>query len=98
MPVDRDVGVLPGVLACTSPQGTNKRHQAQKPLDMMRQVVRICEPGTAVFDPFAGSGTTLIAATMEGHDAVGCEVSREIFHMAAGRLKEQIGDQPANAS
>ena len=90
MPVDRGVGILPGVLSYTSPQGANRCHQAQKPLDMMRQVVRICEPGGAVFDPFAGSGTTLLAAAMEGHDAVGCEVSKVIHRMAAERLSEQV--------
>ncbi|MEG2859963.1 MAG: DNA methyltransferase [Clostridia bacterium] len=40
-----------------------------------------------MFDPFAGSGSTLIAAAMEGYDAVGCEISTAYFERAMHRLK-----------
>lgn len=48
---------------------------AGKPVGLMRQVVRICEAGGRILDPFAGSGTTLVAAQMEGFAWTGCEVT-----------------------
>ncbi|WP_225785053.1 DNA methyltransferase [Xenophilus sp. Marseille-Q4582] len=41
----------------------------------MRPFVRqFCPPGGRVFDPFAGLGSTLLAARLEGRDAFGCEI------------------------
>ncbi len=36
---------------------------------------RYFEPGTSVFDPFVGSGTTLVEGNIYGCDAVGCDIS-----------------------
>ena len=47
--------------------GKNVAHPTVKPLDLMRYLVRLATPqGGYVLDPFAGSGTTLEAATLEG--------------------------------
>lgn len=59
---------------------------AHKTLELMQSLVKICVPGGKVLDPFAGSGSTLEAARLEGYDAVGIEVNGEIAGMAAGRL------------
>lgn len=86
MPVDRNAPVLPGVLTYTQPQNAERLHQTQKPLDLMRQIVRITEPGGVIFDPFAGAGTTLLAAALEGYDSVGVEVSAEYYKRAEARF------------
>lgn len=74
MPVDRCAPVLPGVVRHSMPAPKDRIHQTQKPLAMMREVVRICEPGGHILNPFAGSGTTLEAARLEGYDATGIEL------------------------
>lgn len=89
MPIDRGVGVLPGVLSYTQPQQAARVHQTQKPLDLMRQIVRITAPGGTILDPFAGSGTTLLAAALEGYSAVGIEVSDAYYNAASARLKRE---------
>lgn len=39
-----------------------------------------------VFDPFAGSGTTLVVAEALGRRAIGCDLSREYLEMASQRI------------
>ena len=86
LPVDRPVPVLPGVFREANVPLNKRYHQTQKPLEVMRQVVRICVPGGHILDPFAGSGSTLEAARLEGCDATGFELSNEIAAVAAQRL------------
>lgn len=86
LPIDRPVPVLPGVFRCANVQGTQRLHQTQKPLDVMREIVKICVPGGLILDPFAGSGSTLAAADLEGYDAIGIELSPQIATTAAERL------------
>ena len=86
LPLDRPVPVLPGVFRYTNVQGSARLHQTQKPLALMREIVKICVPGGLVFDPFVGSGSTLAAADAEGYDAIGVELSPQIATTAAERL------------
>jgi len=44
-----------------------KEHGAQKPVELLRQIIRVAvPPGGLILDPFAGSGTTGVAAALEG--------------------------------
>jgi len=90
MPVTRPVPVLPGVFRHANVQPGERVHQVQKPLELMREVVRICVPGGRVLDPFAGSGSTLLAAAQEGFAADGIESSPDIARTAAERLGVQL--------
>lgn len=87
MPVNRPVSVLPGVYRASGQNLPDRIHQTQKPLELMRDIVRICEPGGVIVDPFAGSGTTLLAAREEGYRAIGAEISPVIARSAAKRLQ-----------
>lgn len=90
MPTDRGVPCLPGVFHGANVQGAQRIHQTQKPLEVMREIVKICKPGGWILDPFAGSGSTLVAAQMEGYDAVGIEVHKAIAEAAARRLGVEV--------
>lgn len=87
MPSDRPVRTLPGVYRVSGQCLPDRIHQTQKPLELMRDVIQICIPGGLIADPFAGSGTTLLAARMEGYRAIGAEISLEIAETAARRLQ-----------
>ena len=50
------------------PEPQNRIHVTEKPLPLMRDVVQICEPGGRILDPFAGAGTTVLAAVQEGYE------------------------------
>jgi site-specific DNA-methyltransferase (adenine-specific) len=75
MPIGRSAPVIPGVFRQSMPAFKKRIHQTEKPLEVMREIVKIVEPGEIILDPFAGAGTTVIAATHEGHPAVGIELS-----------------------
>lgn len=83
----REIGVLPGVFRAAVRQA-DKHHMTGKPTDVMRSIVRICPVGGVVLDPFAGSGTTGVAAMLEGRRFIGCEVIPEYVEIAQGRLAE----------
>lgn len=56
------------------PHGDANDHPTVKPVDLMRWLVRLATPpGGTVLDPFLGSGTTAVAAVLEGFDWLGVE-------------------------
>ena len=62
-------------------------HPTQKPLSLLRELVRVySNPGDLILDPFAGSGSTLIAAYQEGRDSIGYEIEQEYFQEAQNRI------------
>jgi DNA modification methylase len=61
-------------------------HPCQIPLFLMERIIRITEP-EIVFEPFAGSGTTLLAATNLGIKSIGVEVSEQYCEVIAKRLE-----------
>lgn len=64
------------------------KHPTVKPVDLMRWLVRlVTPPGGIVLDPFAGSGTTLEAATLEGMRCIGIEQSADYLSLIAERLR-----------
>ena len=65
----------------------DKHHLTGKPTALMRQLVKIVPPGGRVLDPFAGSGTTLVAAHLEGRQAVGIERERSYCDITQQRLE-----------
>lgn len=64
-------------------------HPNQIPLEVMRRVVAIT-PAELIFDPFMGSGTTLLAAQVLGRTAVGVELEESACEIAARRLEANL--------
>ena len=63
-------------------------HPTVKPLALMRWLCRlVTPPGGIVVDPFAGSGTTLEAAYLEGFESIGVEMTPEYWPLIAARIE-----------
>lgn len=64
-------------------------HSCEKPVDMLRFLIsKSSNPGELVIDPFAGSGSTLVACKREGRAYWGCELDSENYKIALGRLAD----------
>ena len=67
-------------------------HPTVKPLDLMRYLCRlITPPNGTILEPFAGSGTTLCAAALEGFTSIGIERESEYIEIIKARLKHWSG-------
>jgi site-specific DNA-methyltransferase (adenine-specific) len=76
-------------------RSTRPDHPCPKPLWLMEALIRdFTEPGELVLDPFAGSGTTLVAAKRLGRGALGFERDATYARAAQKRIdgaREQLG-------
>jgi len=62
-------------------------HPTVKPIDFMRTLIALVSPyGGKVFDPFLGSGTTAVAASLQGRDWVGCELTPDYWDIIEARV------------
>jgi adenine-specific DNA-methyltransferase len=69
----------------------NKLHPTQKPVGSLRPLIEaLTKPGDIVLDPFAGSGSTLVAAKETGRRFIGIELDCEHQHTAALRLQSRF--------
>jgi site-specific DNA-methyltransferase (adenine-specific) len=89
---DKDAEYLAGVIAALPPITKDRQHQTQKPVEVMREVVKMARRDEIVFDPFMGSGTTGIAAIEQGRRFVGVEMTPVFFDVACKRFEALEND------
>jgi len=77
---------IPGVLRCPIPR--DRTHPTQKPLEVLRPLCRLVPEGALILDPFCGTGSTLVAASLEGRRSVGWEREPAFVEVARSRLAE----------
>ena len=71
-----------------SPEACDSGHPAQKPLEILRDIIAWCSDGSEiVFDPYCGSGGTLFAAGELGRRYIGIDISEKYCEIARMRLK-----------
>lgn len=64
-------------------------HPTEKPVCLMRWCLSLVPEAQTVLDPFMGSGTTLVAARLEGRKAIGIEISERYCEAAVKRLAQK---------
>ena len=67
--------------------GKENSHPTVKPINLMTYLCRLVTPvGGTVLDPYMGSGSTGIAARLEGFDFIGMELDTDYFKIAESRI------------
>jgi site-specific DNA-methyltransferase (adenine-specific) len=79
------------VLDCRLERGEENFHPTQKPVNLMQALIELTtQPGHIVLDPFAGSGSTLVAARNTGRRYLGYENNQEYVEICRGRLRPDL--------
>lgn len=74
--------------------GARNFHPTVKPVELLRYLVKlITPPGGLVLDPFAGSGSTGVAALAEGREFLGVELTPEYAAIAKARLEHALNPE-----
>jgi site-specific DNA-methyltransferase (adenine-specific) len=82
----KDVWTLPAIQTWEKSCG---KHPTQKPLSVLtRSILASTRPNSSILDPFAGSGTTGIAANLLGRKFVGIDLEEEYLRLAQRRKIE----------
>ena len=69
-------------------QARNNGHRTPKPVGLFTDLLRLL-PGVPL-DPYAGSGTTLVAAKNLGRRAIGIEIEERYCEVAVKRLRQEV--------
>ena len=81
------------VTAVILPDAAVEGHPCPKPLKWASGLIaNLSDPGAAILDPFAGSGTTLRAAKDQGRRVVGIEIEERYCEMVVRRLAQEVLD------
>jgi DNA modification methylase len=76
------------------PRKSETGHSTQKPVECMkRPIENNSTPGQAVYEPFSGSGTTIIAAEMTGRQCLAIELAPEYVDVAVKRWQAFTGKE-----
>ncbi len=81
------------------PGASTKEHPAPFPLELAARLIRMFSfVGDTVLDPFAGTGTTNLAAAMWGRNSIGVEVDPHYLNLAQLRMKRETPSLFGNAT
>jgi len=83
-----DYGPCPGSIRQRCVDHRLKKHQVQKPIEVISPIIKLIAPKETVLDCFAGVGSTGVAAKLEGRKSILIEIMERNCEIAAKRLQE----------
>jgi site-specific DNA-methyltransferase (adenine-specific) len=83
-----NIGRPAAIFRRSSGQTPNKVHPTQKPVELMRWCLGFLPDAALVLDPFCGSGSTGVAAVLEGRRFIGIEREAQYVEIARRRIAD----------
>lgn len=84
-----------GIVEVSPPPVSGREHITQKPDAVMAWALSNVAADALVLDPFAGCGSTLVAAARQGRRAIGIEMDERYCEIAAKRIERDVRSQPS---
>lgn len=91
--VPTDGKVRSDIIKCKATKPANREHPVEKPSEMLVEFVELSPIKGIVFDPFLGSGSTLVTAKQLGRQFIGIEIDPDYCEIARKRVA-QAQEQP----
>lgn len=89
--------VYPSNVLHLATESSNKSHSAAFPLSLPSWFIKLfTKEGDLILDPFLGSGTTSISASLLNRNSVGIEILSEYYNTAIERFKEETNKKDRN--
>ena len=86
--------VVHNIITCKSPSPQQRIHPTQKPLMVIEKFIQLfSNVGEIVFDPFAGSGTTVIAANRMSRKVISYEKDNSYYAGASNRIIKELENE-----
>lgn len=79
---------LPGCYNTPSISPNKRHHQAEKPVPLLEDLLKIAPANAYIFDPFMGSGSTGVACINTEKRFIGIELNKDIYETARQRTEE----------
>lgn len=83
------------VFPYAAPSGPGRHHPTQKPIELLRELIQLStQPNDLVFDPFAGVGSTLVAASQLRRRFFGIELNQAFVSIGLRRIVDLGKERP----
>ena len=91
--------VYPSNVLHLATESSNKSHSATFPLSLPSWFIKLfTTPGDLILDPFLGSGTTSISASLLGRNSIGIEILPEYYDIAIERFYKETNKKPSTTT
>lgn len=91
--------VYPSNVLYLATESSNKNHSATFPTSLPSWFIKLfTKENDLILDPFLGSGTTAISASLLGRNSIGIEISSEYYNLAITRFEKETNRKPVNVS
>ncbi len=88
--------VYPSNVLHLATESSNKNHSATFPISLPSWFIKLfTKTGNVVLDPFLGSGTTSISASLLGRNSIGIEILPKYYDIAIERFKKEVSNKQA---
>lgn len=80
---------MPDVIESKRIPSTELKHPTEKPVGILKKIIEFCtQPDDIILDPFAGSGSTLVAAAQLNRQYIGIEIDSMYVKICQSRLSQ----------